>query len=120
MQQNPFTEERVELHVIDWLSKSGFDLIKQNWTSFQAQVDIIASKYNQLHFIGVTTKKYPDNGLSCQGITRRRLLSLIQASQQYLKRHPEWKEVVIDILTVTLIREEPANCTLTKNIRLSF
>src|SRR6476646_4005172 len=31
MQQNLFTEERVELHVIDWLSKSGFDLIKQNW-----------------------------------------------------------------------------------------
>jgi Holliday junction resolvase-like predicted endonuclease len=120
MQQNLFTEEKVELCVRHWLANSGYQLIRLNWQYCQANVDIIAARYNRLHFIGVTTKKYPDNGLSCQGMTRRKVLALLQASQQYMKRNPQWKEAVIDVLTVTLIREEPADCTLTRNIQMTY
>jgi Holliday junction resolvase-like predicted endonuclease len=120
MQQSPFTEEKIELCVRHWLANSGYQLIRQNWQYCQSSVDIIAARYNRLHFIGITTRKYPDNGLSCQGMTRRKVLALLQASQQYMKRNPQWKEAVVDVLTVTLIREEPADCTITRNIQMTY
>ena len=43
----------------------------------------------------------------------------MEASQQYLRRHPEWREVIIDVLTVTVMKEEPADFILVKNIRVS-
>ncbi|MBV9986549.1 MAG: YraN family protein [Chitinophagaceae bacterium] len=120
MQQSPFTEEKVELCVLNWLANSGYHLIRRNWQHCQDNVDIIATRANRLHFIGITTKKYPDTGLSCQGMTRKKILSILQASQQYLKCNPQWKEAVVDVLTVTLIREEPADCVLTRNIQMTY
>lgn len=116
MQQQPIHEEKIEMRVISWLTDKGYDLIKRNWQYCHGQVDIIASRFNQLHFIGITTKKYPENGLPCEGITRRRMLSFLQASQQYIKRNPQWKNAVIDILTVTMVQDEPKGCVMTKDI----
>lgn len=107
------------MRVLKWLAEKGFRLIKQNWRYCHGEVDIIASRSDQLHFIGITTKSYPETGLPQEGITRRKMLSFAQASQQYLKRHPQWKEVIIDVLTVTMIKEEPTDCILVKNIRLT-
>ncbi len=118
MQPDHFTEEKIELRVLNWLAEKNFQLIKRKWQYCNCEVDIIASRLNKLHFIGVTTMQYPDTGLPAQGVTRRKMLSILQASQQYLKRNPEWKEAVIDILTVTLVSEEPKDCIYTRNIRM--
>lgn len=104
------------MRVISWLTDKGYDLITRNWQYCHGQVDIIACRFNQLHFIGITTKKYPENGLPHEGITRRKMLSFLQAAQQYLSRHPQWKNAIIDVLTVTMIQDEPKDCVMTKNI----
>ncbi|NCI46135.1 YraN family protein [Sediminibacterium soli] len=120
MQTDPLKEEKLELRVAGWLTEKGFLLIKRNWAYCHGKIDIIASRFGRLHFIGVTTKSYhPVNTISDEGITRRKMLSFLQASQQYLQRYPQWKDVMIDILTVTMIGEEPKDCTLTGNVKLT-
>jgi putative endonuclease len=118
MQLDQFREEKIELRVLNWLAEKGFELIRRNWQYCHSEVDIIASRFDKLHFIGITTMNYPEDGLPTHGVTRRKMLSILQASQQYLKRNPEWKEAVIDILTVTLVSEEPKDCILIKNIKM--
>jgi putative endonuclease len=112
----PIHEEKIEMRVISWLTDKGYDLIKRNWQYCHGQVDIIASRFNQLHFIGIATKKYPENGLPDQGITRRKMLSFLQASQQYIKLNPQWNNAVIDVLTVTMVQDEPKDCVMIKDI----
>ncbi len=118
MQQHPLQEEKIELRVINWLSEKGFHLIKRNWQYCHGQVDIIASQSGQLHFIGIATKNYPENGFSDQCITRRKMLSFLQASQQYLKRNPQWEKAVIDVLTIMMVKDEPVECRMVRDIRM--
>lgn len=117
--QNPVNEERLELRVLSWLTDKGYNLIKRNWEYCNDKVDIIASHLGQLHFISITTKKYPENGLGSQGFTRRKMLSFMQASQQYLQHNPQWKKATIDVLTVTMLKDEPMDCVLTKDLRMT-
>lgn len=119
MHWNQLKCEKLERRVLNWLTEKGFQTIKQDWHYCHGQVDIIASRLDQLHFIGISTKRSNETGFAEKGITRRKIVSFLQASQQYLKSHPEWKEVIIDILTVTFIEEEPADYRLVKNIRIT-
>jgi putative endonuclease len=115
----PLTDEKIELRVTNWLADKGFQLVKRNWGYCHASVDIIATRFGELHFIGITIRHLPGHDIvAATGITRRRMLSFLQASQQYIKRNPQWKDVSIDLLTVTLVHDEPVNCSMTKNVRV--
>jgi putative endonuclease len=118
MYLNPLKEEKIELRVLNWLADKGFQLVKRNWEYCHGRIDIIATRLGELHFIGITTRHLPATDADAQSITRRRILSFLQASQQYLQRNPQWKNVVIDLLTVTLVHDEPVNCSITKNVRV--
>ena len=95
-----------EVRVKKWLSKKGFQLININWNSSYGEIDIIASFFDQLHFIAVTTKNCTESGLPAEGVTRKKMLSCKQAAQKYLERHPRWKKVIFDILAIEPAEEE--------------
>lgn len=119
MNTYPQTEEQIELRVLNWLAEKGFQLVKRKWEYCHDSVDIIATRLGELHFIGITTRHLPGHDIiDAQSITRRRMLSFLQASQQYLKRNPQWKNVSIDVLTVTLVDDMPVNCNITRNLRV--
>lgn len=117
--QYPINDEKLELRVLSWLSDKGYDLIKRNWEYCREKVDIIASHLGQLHFISISTKKYPESGLGSQGFTRRKMLSFLQASQQYMEYNPQWKKAVIDVLTITMLQDEPIDCVMTRDIKMT-
>ena len=100
----------------EWLAQKGFSLINQNWSCCHGEVDIIASFFDQLHFIVVTTKACAESGLPVQGITRKRMMSFKEAAQKYIARHPRWSRVIFDVLTISIAKEETA-FILTEDIR---
>lgn len=106
----------VEVRTKEWLTKKGYSLINQNWSCCEGEVDIIASLYDQLHFIVVTTKARSERGLEVEGLTRKRMQSFIQAAQHYLKRHPLWKDFKFDVLTISITKDD-ADFFLVKNVR---
>lgn len=116
MPWNQLIGTKEELCAKKWLAKKGYRLINQNWICCHGQVDIIATFFDQLHFIAVTAKNCAEAGLPQQGMTRKRMLAFRQAAQKYLERHPRWKEIVIDVLTVSIAEENP-KFILMQNIR---
>jgi putative endonuclease len=119
MNTYPQKDEQIELRVLNWLADKGFQLVKRNWKYCHDSVDIIATRLGELHFIGITTRHLPGQAMiDGQSITRRRILSFLQASQQYLKRNPQWKNVSIDVLTVTLMDDKPVSCCISRNLRV--
>jgi putative endonuclease len=109
------TEE--EVRTKEWLRKKGFSLINQNWTCCHGEVDIIASFLDQLHFIAVATKECSQSGMQDRAITRKRMVSFKQAAQRYLERHPLWKEIIFDVLTISVAKEDANKFILIEDIR---
>ncbi len=108
---------KVEIHVKEWLSKKGFRLINHNWNSSYGEIDIIASFFDQLHIIAVTTKACTESGLPVEGVTRKKMLSCKQAAQKYMERHPRWKKVIFDVLAIGAAEEEPKEFILIEDVR---
>ena len=105
-----------ETRVKEWLLKKGFQLINFNWRSSYGEIDIIASFFDQLHFIAVTVKTPTRSGLPAEGITRKKMMSCKQAAQKYLERHPRWKKVIFDVLAVETGDEDDTEILLMQDI----
>jgi putative endonuclease len=105
-----------EMRVKEWLSSKGYQLINFSWNCSYGEIDIIASFFDQLHIIAVTTKTFTQNGLPAEGVTRKKMLSCKQAAQKYLERHPRWKKVMFDVMAISPTENEQ-EIILLKDIR---
>lgn len=106
-----------EQRVRKWLSQKGFELINLNWNCTYGEVDIIASLFDQLHFIAVTTKRCTESGLPAEGVTRKKMLSCKQAAQKYIERHPNWQKIIFDVLAIAPAEEESQEFILIKEVK---
>ncbi len=103
---NQIIGKKKEVLTKEWLMEKGFILINQNWQCCHGELDIIASCFDQLHFIVVAIKAYGKWEASIQCLTRRRMQSCIEAAQKYLERHHEWREATFSLLTISVSKEK--------------
>ena len=103
---NQLIGKKREVLTREWLMDKGFILINQNWQCCYGELDIIASCFDQLHFIVVAIKAYGEWEASIQCLTRRRMQSCIEAAQKYLERHPKWREATFSLLTISVNKEK--------------
>jgi putative endonuclease len=85
-----------------WLQLRGYTLLHRNWRHSHAEVDIIASKNNILHFIEVKARKTEAFGLPEESVGDKKMEMLMNAAEEFLYRFPEWKRIQYDILSITL------------------
>ena len=98
-----------EQMALEYLHEKGFTILHQNWRHSHWEVDIIASLGNVLHFIEVKTRRntkfrYPEDG-----VTKKKITNLINASEEFLILYPDWKRIQFDILSINLNRDKPAD-----------
>lgn len=91
-----------------YLSEKGFTILYQNWRHSHWEVDVIASLKNTLHFIEVKTRKTKKFGYPEEDVTKKKMENLINASEEFLFLNPEWKLLQFDILSITILKNEPA------------
>lgn len=89
----------------EYLSGKGFTILHQNWRHSHWEVDFIASLKNTLHFIEIKTRRNQKFGFPEEGVTKKKMTNLINASEEYLYLHPEWKMIQFDILSITLSKD---------------
>jgi putative endonuclease len=89
---------------VEWLLAQGFVIMHQNWKHSYFELDIIASKDNVLHFIEVKTRTTDTYGYPEEGVTAKKLQRLMNAGEEFLYQHPEWKRIQYDILSIRLHR----------------
>lgn len=93
---------------LQYLSEKGFVILHQNWRHSHWEVDVIASFNQTLHFIEVKTRRTKKFGYPEEDVTKRKLTNLINAAEEFVYLYPGWKRIQFDILSINLVRNEPA------------
>jgi putative endonuclease len=102
----------------DYLTQKGFTLLHQNWRHSHWEVDIIAYKGGVLHFIEVKTRRTKKFGHPEEAVTKKKLRNLINASEEYLYQFPKWKRIQFDILSISILKNEPVEYFLIEDVYL--
>jgi putative endonuclease len=97
---------------------AGCTVLEKNWRHSRWEVDIIASKNNVLHFIEVKTRSTKKFGLPEEKVGNKKIQNLINAAEEYLYQHPEWKRIQFDILSIIISNNEPPEYFLIEDVYL--
>ncbi len=97
-----------EKMALEYIIEKGFILLHQNWRHSHWEVDIIASKNKVLHFIEVKTRRTKKFGYPEEDVTKKKLINLINASEEFIFLNPIWTHIQFDILSINLLQNKPA------------
>lgn len=100
------TGKQGEEMAVEWLSQNGFAILHQNWKYSWFELDIIAEKDGILHFVEVKTRTSDTFGHPEEGVTEKKLQRLMNAGEEFLHQHPDWKRIQYDILSIRLFRHK--------------
>ena len=101
-----------------FFTRQGYAILEKNWRHSRWEVDIIASKNNVLHFIEIKTRRTKNYGLPEEKVGNKKIQNLINAAEEYLYLHPEWKRIQFDILSIVMLLDEPVEYFLIEDVGL--
>jgi putative endonuclease len=78
-------------------------ILAQNWRYKHLEIDIIASKDQQLHIVEVKTRSNIEFGYPEQFIGKQKFQFLKNAAAIYQYQNPQWKNIQFDVIAITLI-----------------
>lgn len=107
-----------EMMAVEYLAGKGFNIMHQNWRHSHWEVDIIASRDDILHFIEVKTRRTKKFGYPEESVSAKKIRNLINASEEYLYQFPRWKRIQFDILSITIIKDEPVEYFFIEDVYL--
>jgi putative endonuclease len=107
-----------EQMALEYLLQKGFVILHQNWRHSHWEVDVIASYNDTVHFIEVKTRRTKKFGYPEDDVTKKKVTNLINAAEEFLYLHPEWKRIQFDILSINLLRNEPAEYFFIEDVHL--
>ena len=104
----------------NFLIKKGFEIIETNYRySRIAEIDIIASKNNILHFIEVKTRSQELFGNPMEAITPHKLKQIFSCATEYIsKTKKRYKKYQIDAIGIVLNNKEIKKINFIENISL--
>ena len=118
MAQHNQTGSTGEAMAVHYLAEKGFATLHQNWRHSHWEVDIIASKDGILHFIEVKTRRTKKFGHPEEAVSKKKIQNLINASEEYLYQQPQWKRIQFDILSITILKDEPVEYFFIEDVYL--
>lgn len=90
----------------EFLLAKGYTILHRNWRHSYYEIDIIALKNELPHFVEVKIRSSKHYGEPEESVTKKKIRFLLQAAEQFLFQHPEYKNFHIDILSITLHPEK--------------
>jgi putative endonuclease len=118
MAQHNLTGNKGEALAAAYLSEKGYNILHLNWRHSHWEVDIIAEKDGILHFFEIKTRLTKKFGHPEDGVDNKKIQNLINAAEEYLYRQPQWKRVQFNILSITILKDEPVEYFLIEDVYL--
>lgn len=118
MAQHNLTGNKGESLAVQYLSKKGYSILHQNWRHSHWEVDIIAEKDGILHFNEVKTRRTKKYGHPEESVSNKKVQNLINAAEEYLYQQPQWKRIQFNILSITILKDEPAEYFFIEDVYL--
>lgn len=103
---------------VAYLREKGYEILHCNWRYSRYEVDIIARKKGMLHIVEIKTRKYYPGAYPEESVTKKKFNFLKTAADEYLYRHPEYRDVRFDILAITLFRDKEPEYFLIEDVFL--
>ena len=100
------------------LIANGYGIISQNWRHSRWEVDAIAEKDTVLHFVEIKTRRSKKFGLPEDSVGKKKMQNLINAAEEYLHHHPQWKRIQFNILSILILKGEPVAYFLIEDVYL--
>ena len=107
-----------EAMAAQYFTSKGFSILHQNWRHSHWEVDIIAQKETILHFIEVKTRRTRKFGHPEDNVDKKKIQNLIDAAEEYLFQFPQWKRIQFDILSITMLKDEPVEYFFIEDVYL--
>jgi putative endonuclease len=107
MNNNRATGNKGEEMAAQYLVQQGYTIVERNWRYKYWEVDIIANKDKRLHFIEIKTRTSDKFGNPEESISKKKMINLRNAAEEYQYMHPEWNYVQFDVLAITMYYNKP-------------
>ena len=92
-----------EQAAVDYLRQNGFMIVERNYRVGQDEIDIIASHYDELHFVEVKTRKYGSMTAPEEAINERKLRAMRRAASAYMAQHRSMLEPKFSLVAVEIV-----------------
>ena len=89
-----------------FLAAKGYQLLHRNWRYSHYEIDIIAINGERLHFVEVKMRSSKKYGFPEEAVTKKKFQRLLQAADEFLYQHPQYRHVQYDILAIHQYRNE--------------
>ena len=113
------TGKNGELLASAWLKEHGYDILHVNWRHSHYEIDVIASRNEMLHFIEVKTRNSMAFGHPEESVSKKKFSSVMNAAEEYLFQHSQWKRVQYDVLSITRFKDQPVEYFLIEDVYYS-
>jgi putative endonuclease len=113
---NKYTGAKGEEMAVTHLTKLGYTIVERNWRFKHWEVDIIASKGNCMHFFEIKTRTSDMYGHPEESISKKKMINLRNAAEEYQYLHPEWKYVQFDVLAIKMFYNQPVEIMLFEDV----
>ena len=90
---------------MDYLRQNGFMVVERNYRIGRSEVDIIASRYDELHFVEVKTRKYGSMTAPEEALTEQKLRTMRRAASAYMAQHHSMLEPKFSLIAIDIIGE---------------
>ena len=92
-----------EQAAVDYLRRNGFMIVERNYRIGRSEVDIIATRYDELHFVEVKTRKFSSMTAPEEAITEQKMRAMRRAASVYMAQHhsmlePRFSLIAIDVV----------------------
>jgi putative endonuclease len=84
-----------------FLIEKDFVILHRNWRHSRYEIDIIAIKNDIPHFVEVKLRSSWQYGTPEESVNKKKIRCLLQAADEFLYHHPEYKNFSLDILSIT-------------------
>lgn len=101
---------------VTWFAQQGFTILETNWRFKHAEIDIIATKDNVLHFIEVKTTTTNLFGNPEEKVDSKKLNTVKKAAEEYLYQNQQWQRVQYNILAITMLPNKPTEYFLIEDV----
>jgi putative endonuclease len=102
----------------DYLQSKGYQILHRNWRHSRYEIDIIAERNGVLHIVEVKIRSSRRYGFPEETVNRKKFHSLLEAADEFLYRHPEFRHVQYDIVAISLFPNEAPEYFLIEDVYL--
>lgn len=114
--KNKIIGNKGEEYTAKYLKRHGYEILKRNYLIKGSEIDIIAKKGEEIHFVEVKTRTQDFYGTPAEAVGYKKRKSIIHGAKYYLMENPKY----FDMICSFDIAEVYVDKGLIFNVKINF